>query len=103
MSVARFSSTVLTVATWPTLQPALVLDEVEQVGHLLEVRGHVGVVAGEVDVVELDVNDVLYLLVSRIELAGAGSARCARRHRWAGGKSGGDNARAGGQGQEPAS
>ena len=83
-------------------QHAVVLDEVEQVGHLLQVRRHVGVVAGEVDVVELDVNDVLDLLVSRIELAAAGSRRRARR-RWAGGKSGGDNARAGGEVQDPES
>ena len=40
-------------------QRAVALDEVEQVRHLLEVRRHVRVVAPEVGVVELDVDDVL--------------------------------------------
>ena len=46
---------------------ALVFEEVQQIGHLLEVGGHVRVVAPKVDVVELDVDDVLDTV---IELAG---------------------------------
>src|SRR2546425_13114096 len=37
----------------------VVLDEIEQVRHLLEIRGDVGVVPSEVRVVELDVDHVL--------------------------------------------
>ena len=52
-------------------QDAVALDEVEQIGHLLEVGRDVGVVAGEVRVVELDVDDVLDLTFGRVELASA--------------------------------
>src|SRR5262249_34171208 len=48
------------------------LDKVEQVRHLFEIRRHVGVVAGEVDVVELDFDDVLDGAVVRVELAAIG-------------------------------
>ena len=40
-------------------QYTVVLDEIEQVRHLLEIRGDVGVVPSEVRVVELDVDHVL--------------------------------------------
>jgi hypothetical protein len=34
-------------------------EEFEQIRHLLEVGGHIGVVAAEMDIVELNVDDVL--------------------------------------------
>jgi len=46
---------------------ALVFEEVQQIGHLLEVRRHVRVVPTKMDIVELDIDDVLDAV---IELAG---------------------------------
>jgi len=51
------------------VQRAIVADEVEQMWHLLQVGGHVGVVALQVGVVELNVDDVLNPAVSGVELA----------------------------------
>ena len=45
------------------VESALVLDEVEQVGHLFEVRGDIGVIASEVHVVEFNVDDMFDLAV----------------------------------------
>ena len=45
------------------------LDEIEQDGLLLAIGGNVGVIAGEMNVVEFDVNDVLDFSARRIELA----------------------------------
>jgi hypothetical protein len=45
-------------------------DEIQQVRHLFQVGWDVRVVAHQVRVVELDVDDVLNLALSRIELAG---------------------------------
>ena len=53
-------------------QCPVALDEVEQVRHLLEVGRDVRVVTQEVRVVELDVDDVLDLVVLRLEVAGSG-------------------------------
>src|SRR5450755_1546381 len=57
---------------------AIVLHEVEQVGHLLEVRRHVGIIPPQVDVVELDMHDMLDLvaggLQSACRLRGRGSS-----------------------------
>ncbi len=57
---------------------AIVLHEVEQVGHLLEVRWHVGIIPPQVDIVELDVHDMLDLvaggLQSACRLRGRGSS-----------------------------
>jgi len=40
-------------------QHAFVFNKVEQVGHLFQVRGDIGIVACEVGIVELDVDYVL--------------------------------------------
>ena len=40
-------------------QGALALEEIQEVGDLFEVRGHVGVVSAQMDIVELDIDDVL--------------------------------------------
>jgi hypothetical protein len=40
-------------------QRALILEEIEQIGHLFEVGGHVGDVASQVDIIELEVDDML--------------------------------------------
>ena len=53
-------------------QRPVALDEVQQVRHLLQVRRNVGVVAPEVGVVELDVDDVLDVVARRLEVAGRG-------------------------------
>jgi hypothetical protein len=37
---------------------SVAFKEVQQIGHLLEVGGHIGVVAAEMDIVELNVDDV---------------------------------------------
>jgi hypothetical protein len=47
---------------------AVVLDEVEQMRHLLEIGRHVRVVALEMGVVELDLDDVLDLALGRVQL-----------------------------------
>ena len=52
-------------------QRPVALDEVQQVRHLLQVRRNVGVVALEVGVVELDVDDVLDLSVGGVQLTRA--------------------------------
>jgi hypothetical protein len=51
-------------------QGSLVLKELQQVGHLLQVGRHIWVVAPQVHIVELNVDDVLDLATSRIEFAG---------------------------------
>jgi len=56
-------------------QGAVVADEVEQARHLLEIGGDVRVVAAEMRVVELDVDDVLDVAARRLELTTAGSIR----------------------------
>src|ERR1700730_16666540 len=38
---------------------ALLLQEMQQVGHLLKIRRHVRIVAAQMDIVELNVDDVL--------------------------------------------
>src|SRR5579862_5344581 len=53
------------------IERPVVLDEIEQVGHLLQVRRDVGIVAREVHVVELDVYDVLDFPRARVKLARA--------------------------------
>src|SRR5262245_37212782 len=53
------------------VQRAVVPDEVEQVGHLLQIGWHVRVVASEMHVVEDDVDDVLDVPLTRIQLATA--------------------------------
>jgi hypothetical protein len=40
-------------------QRALVLEKIQQIGHQLEVRWHIWIVAAEVDIIELDIDDVL--------------------------------------------
>ena len=57
-------------------QRAVVLDEIEQVRHLLEIGRHVRVVTQEVSVVELDVDDVLDRTLGRLELATGRRGRC---------------------------
>src|SRR5262249_26605781 len=52
-------------------QGAFALDEVEQMGHLLEVRWDVRVIPPEVCVVELDVDHMLDVATGRVELAAA--------------------------------
>jgi hypothetical protein len=49
-------------------QSALVLEEIQQIGHLLEVRRHIWVIAAQVDIIELDIDDVLNT-VSEMALA----------------------------------
>src|SRR5262249_21516336 len=51
---------------------AVALQEAQQVGHLLQVGGHVRVVTREVRVVELDVDDVLDRALRRLQLAPGG-------------------------------
>jgi hypothetical protein len=59
---------------------ALVVQEVEQVRDLLEIRRDIRVVAPQVHVVELEIDDVLDLIPERIELtAGRLAARAKRR------------------------
>ena len=50
-------------------QHAIVANKVEQVWHLLEVRGHVWVVTAEMGVVKLDVYNVLNVPLGRVQLA----------------------------------
>ncbi len=50
-------------------QHPVALNKVEQVRHLLKVRGNVGVVTREMGVVELDVNYMLNIAFCRVELA----------------------------------
>ncbi len=50
---------------------AVVHEEIEEMGHLLQVRGNVRVIAGEVNVVELNVDDVLDVSASRAQSATA--------------------------------
>src|SRR5581483_85502 len=49
-------------------QRAIVLDKVEQIRHLLQIRRNVGVVAREMRIVELDADDVLNVSLRRIEM-----------------------------------
>jgi hypothetical protein len=44
-------------------QGALVFEETQQVGHLLEIGRHVRIVAAEMDIVELDIDDALDAVV----------------------------------------
>jgi hypothetical protein len=44
-------------------------EEIEEVGHLLEIGWHVRIVPGQMHVVESDVNDPLYLVARGFELA----------------------------------
>ena len=46
---------------------ALDFEEVQQIGHLLEVRRHVRVVPTEMDIVELDIDDVLDAVIELAE------------------------------------
>ena len=50
------------------VEGAVLLDEVEQVRHLFEVRGDVGIVACEVHVVEFDVHHMLDFSGGRVQL-----------------------------------
>jgi|HubBroStandDraft_2_1064218.scaffolds.fasta_scaffold05782_5 hypothetical protein len=50
-------------------EDAVVHKEVEKVGHLFEVGRNVGVIAGEMDVIELNVNDVFDFTTRRLERA----------------------------------
>jgi len=54
---------------------AFFLEKMQQVGHLLEIGGHIGIVAAQMNVVELDINDVLDALAARSELAARGVRR----------------------------
>ena len=49
------------------MECAVLLDEVQQVGHLLEVGGNVRVVAGEVYVVEFGVDYLFDLSATRVQ------------------------------------
>src|SRR5262249_4478183 len=49
---------------------AVVEQEVQQMRHLLEVRRYVGVVASQMNVVELEINDPLDLVAGRLKVAG---------------------------------
>src|SRR5260370_1068869 len=95
MSTPVFSSTMFAVEKSPTEQPARVNgthgavggEEVEQVRHLLEIGRDVGVVPGEVDVVEDETDHVLHAVA---EMAGrdrrhgvrAGRIGAGRRRRY---------------------
>jgi hypothetical protein len=60
-------------------EDAVVHKEVEKVGHLFEVGRNVGVIAGEMDVIELNVNDVFDFTTRRLERALTSYAgRCGR-------------------------
>ena len=67
---------------------AVVLQEIEQIGHLLEVRWHVGVVPPQVHVIELDVHDMLDPVLggfqSACRLRGRGSSeqQCRAEQQW---------------------
>src|SRR5690242_8225954 len=52
-------------------QRAIVGDEVEQMRHLLQIRRHVGVVALEVGIIELNVDHMLDIAARRGEMATA--------------------------------
>jgi hypothetical protein len=54
-------------------QRAIVGDEVKQVGHLLQIRRHIGVVTLEVGIVELNVDHMLDVTARGGEMAPAGS------------------------------
>jgi hypothetical protein len=49
-------------------------EEAQQVRHLLQVGGHIRVIASEVHVVELNVHNILYTISARSERTGAGRA-----------------------------
>src|SRR6202008_2716364 len=68
-------------------QHAIARDEIQKVGHLFEIGGDVWIVAGEVNVVELNINYVLDLSPCRVQLAGAirprtSSTCCGQRPRF---------------------
>jgi len=54
---------------------ALVLEEIQQIGHLLEVGRHIRVVAAEMDIVELNVDDALDAVVELAAFLMVTSAR----------------------------
>ena len=54
-------------------QHAIARDEIQKVGHLFEIGGDVGIVASEVNIVELNVDNVLDLSPRRVQLAAAAS------------------------------
>src|ERR1700719_476270 len=68
-------------------QHAIVRDEIQKVGHLFEIGGDVGIVASEVNIVELNVDNVLDLSPRRVQLAAAIRSRtsstcCGQRPRF---------------------
>jgi uncharacterized protein YlzI (FlbEa/FlbD family) len=61
---------------------AVVFEKIQQVRHLLEVRGDVRVIAGEMYVVELNVDHVLDVSARRLQVAlAAGTSLRLRRGR----------------------
>ena len=44
-------------------QSALVLEEIQQIGHQLEIGRHIRIISAEMDIVELDMDDVLDAVV----------------------------------------
>lgn len=63
-------------------QSALILEEIQQIGHLFEVRRHIWVVAAEVDIIELDIDDVLDAIAeTALRLSRLGGSRPAGRGR----------------------
>jgi hypothetical protein len=45
----------------------LTFEKVQQVGHLFEIGRHVGVIADEMRVIELNIDNMLYLSVGRVQ------------------------------------
>ena len=58
---------------------ALLLQEMEEIGHLLEIRRHVRIVAAKVDIVELEINDMLDAVTLCCELACRAGGGISRR------------------------
>jgi hypothetical protein len=43
----------------PGIEHAILFNKVKKIGHLLEIGRHIGVITGEMDVVEFHINHVL--------------------------------------------
>src|ERR1700739_3102400 len=57
---------------------AVFLQEVEQMRHLLKIRGYIRIVATQMDVVELKVDDPLDLVACRLKMTGRLNGRGSR-------------------------
>jgi hypothetical protein len=53
-----------------TTDSAVFEQEVQQMGHLLEIRRHIGIVSPKMDIVKREMNDPFDLVPRRMQLSG---------------------------------